>query len=134
MFSLLFALACAKPVAIAAPVEVSPSIDPAVAAAQPSGVGDRTKAQIDAGVTANMDAIGRCFRVGVNRGGTKVGRVEVLFRIAADGTVTSAETGTSTLQNPAVESCINERFLEFEFPASANSVTVKYPFLFNGGA
>ena len=61
------------------------------------------------------------------------GKLVVKFVIAPDGTVSSATTKSTTMNNSSVESCINSRFMRFQFPEPKNggSVTVSYPFVFS---
>jgi len=57
----------------------------------------------------------------------------VKFVIAKDGSVSSASTKASTLNNPIVEKCINARFMRMRFPSPKGGgiVIVSYPFVFN---
>ena len=63
------------------------------------------------------------------------GKVVIKFVIGHDGTVSSAATKSSSLQNPAVESCINGRFMRMQFPQPRGGglAFVSYPFLFAPG-
>lgn len=59
--------------------------------------------------------------------------LEGLFVIEGDGTVSSAKTKSSTLDNAAVEHCINGRFMRMVFPEPKGGgvVIVSYPFVFS---
>ncbi len=61
-----------------------------------------------------------------------MGKVTVKFVIDGNGDVSSASTKSSTLESPAVEKCINGRFMRMEFPQPKKNgiVIVTYPFLF----
>ena len=61
------------------------------------------------------------------------GNVTVKFVIGADGSVGSATTRITTLNNAAFESCINGRFMRMNFPKPSGGgiVIVSYPFIFS---
>ncbi len=63
------------------------------------------------------------------------GRIVVKFIVSEDGSVSSAATKTSTMGSPAVESCINRRFMEFRFlePRGGGIAIVSYAFDFSPG-
>ena len=54
------------------------------------------------------------------------------FVISKTGSVSKASTKSSTLNNSAVEGCINSRFMRFKFPEPKGGgiVIVSYPFIF----
>jgi hypothetical protein len=52
--------------------------------------------------------------------------------LAADGTVRAATTGASSLQDPIVEDCLNEKLRAVTFPASTGEVVLKIPLIFEG--
>ncbi|MES2640445.1 MAG: AgmX/PglI C-terminal domain-containing protein [Myxococcota bacterium] len=98
-------------------------------------MGSLDRSQIDEVVKRGMSQIRYCYQRELTKNPALGGKVTVKFTIAGDGTVSSAVTKSSTLGNPAVESCINGRFLRFGFPAPKNAglVIVSYPFLFSPG-
>ncbi len=61
------------------------------------------------------------------------GKIIVKFVIAKDGSVSSANTKSSTMNNGAVEQCLNSRFMRFQFPLPKGGgiVIVSYPFIFS---
>ncbi|MDP2311191.1 MAG: AgmX/PglI C-terminal domain-containing protein [Pseudomonadota bacterium] len=98
-------------------------------------MGGLDRSQIDEVVKRGMSQIRYCYQRELTKNPALGGKVTVKFTIAGDGSVSSAVTKTSTLGNPAVESCINGRFLRFGFPAPKGNglVIVSYPFLFSPG-
>ena len=98
-------------------------------------LGALDKALIDAVIKRNMAAIRYCYQKELTKNPALGGKIQVKFVIAKDGTVSSATTGSTTMNNPAVESCINSRFQKFQFPEPKGGgiVIVKYPFIFSPG-
>jgi hypothetical protein len=69
----------------------------------------------------------------LNRSPTLSGKIVVKFVISGDGSVSQAKTHSSTMKGgDAVQSCINSRFMRFQFPEPKGGgiVIVKYPFIF----
>ena len=93
------------------------------------------KALIDAVVKRNMAQIKYCYQRELTKNPSLSGKVTVKFTIAKDGSVSSAMTKSSSMANPSVESCINARFMRFQFPEPLGGglVVVSYPFLFSPG-
>lgn len=98
-------------------------------------LGALDKALIDAVIKRNMASIRYCYQKELTKNPSLGGKITEKFVIAKDGTVSSATTGSSTMNNPAVESCINGRFQKFQFPEPKGGgiVIVKYPFIFSPG-
>lgn len=98
-------------------------------------LGALDKSLIDAVIKRNMAQIRYCYQRELTKNPTLGGKITVKFVIAKDGTVSSATTKTSTMNNPAVESCINGRFMKFQFPEPKGGgiVIVSYPFIFSPG-
>ena len=90
------------------------------------------KSLIDAVIKRNMNQIRYCYQRELARDKALRGKITVKFVVAMDGTVTSATTKSTTMHNAAVESCINGRFLKFQFPEpnGGGIVIVSYPFIF----
>ncbi|MGF1464622.1 MAG: TonB family protein [Sandaracinaceae bacterium] len=63
------------------------------------------------------------------------GRVVVRFAIGAEGKVTSAAVGSSTLGSPPVEACVVSAVRRWAFPAPpvGGTVAVSYPFVLQAG-
>ncbi len=98
-------------------------------------LGALDKSLIDAVIKRNMNQIRYCYQRELTKSPDLGGKIVVKFVIAKDGTVSSASTKSSTMGNPAVEQCINGRFLRFQFPQPKGGgiVIVSYPFLFAPG-
>ncbi|MFN7144107.1 MAG: AgmX/PglI C-terminal domain-containing protein [Myxococcota bacterium] len=98
-------------------------------------LGALDKSLIDAVIKRNMSQIRYCYQRELTKNPTLGGKITVKFVIAKDGTVSSATTKSSTMSNPAVESCINGRFMRFQFPEPKGGgiVIVSYPFIFSPG-
>jgi hypothetical protein len=98
----------------------------------PPVVGSLEKSAIDGVIKANMGSYRRCYQIGLASDPTIAGTVAVKFVIAKDGTVSSAVTKRTTLTVPAVESCLNSRFMGLVFPPPKGGgiVIVTYPFVF----
>lgn len=96
-------------------------------------LGALDKSLIDAVIKKNMNQIRYCYQRELNKSPDLGGKIVVKFVIAKDGTVSSAQTKSSTMGNPAVESCINGRFMRFVFPEPKGGgiVIVSYPFIFS---
>jgi TonB family protein len=82
-----------------------------------------------------MAQIRYCYQRELTKNPTLGGKITVKFTIAKDGTVSSASTKSSTMGNEAVETCINTRFMKFQFPEPKGGgvVIVSYPFIFSPG-
>ncbi|MDP2312111.1 MAG: AgmX/PglI C-terminal domain-containing protein [Pseudomonadota bacterium] len=98
-------------------------------------LGALDKSLIDAVIKRNMSQIRYCYQRELTKNPSLGGKITVKFVIAKDGTVSSATTKTTTMNNPAVESCINGRFMRFQFPEPKGGgiVIVSYPFIFSPG-
>ena len=60
------------------------------------------------------------------------GKLVIKFVIAKDGSVSNSNVKTTTLDSPAVETCVAARFMRMQFPEPAEGTVVKvtYPFEF----
>jgi hypothetical protein len=98
-------------------------------------LGALDKSLIDAVIKRNMNQIRYCYQRELTKNPSLAGKITVKFVIAKDGTVSSATTKASTMNSPAVESCINGRFQRFQFPEPKGGgiVIVSYPFIFSPG-
>lgn len=90
---------------------------------------------IDQVVKRNLASIRYCYQRQLQQQPDLAGKVSVKFVIGGDGSVSSASADSTTLRSPAVEACIQTRFLKMEFPKPKGGgiVIVKYPFLFAPG-
>jgi hypothetical protein len=98
-------------------------------------MGTLDKELIDAVIKRNMNQLRYCYQRELTRNETLAGKITVKFVIAKDGTVSSATTKSTTMANPAVEDCLNGRFMKFQFPEphGGGIVIVAYPFVFTPG-
>ncbi len=98
-------------------------------------LGALDKSLIDAVIKRHMNQIRYCYQRELTKSPDLGGKVTVKFVIAKDGTVSKAETKSSTLGSPTVESCIADRFRRFQFPEPKGGgiVIVSYPFIFSPG-
>ncbi len=104
-------------------------------AGDPILIGNMDRSLIDAVIKRNMTQIRHCYQLELTKNHDLGGKITVKFVIAKDGTVTKAETKSSTMNNAAVENCINDRFMKFQFPEPKGGgiVIVSYPFMFSAG-
>jgi hypothetical protein len=96
-------------------------------------LGALDKSLIDRVINKNMNQIKYCYSRQLNANPTLNGKIVVKFVISGDGSVSQAKTHSSTMTGgSAVQSCINQRFVRFQFPEPKGGgiVIVKYPFLF----
>ena len=98
-------------------------------------LGALDKSLIDAVIKRNMNQIRYCYQRELTKNPGLAGKVTVKFVIAKDGSVSSAVTKTTTLNNARVEDCLNGRFMRFQFPEPKGGgiVIVSYPFVFEPG-
>jgi len=95
-------------------------------------LGALDKSLIDAVIKKHMNQIRYCYQRELPKNPTLGGKVTVKFVISKTGSVSKASTKSSTLNNKAVEGCINSRFMRFKFPEPKGGgiVIVSYPFIF----
>jgi len=98
-------------------------------------LGALDRSLIDEVVKRHLSQIKYCYQRELTKDPTLGGKVVIKFTIAKDGTVSAAETKSTTVGNSAVESCIVGRFLRMQFPEPRGGgiVVVSYPFLFSPG-
>ncbi|MBN1335252.1 MAG: AgmX/PglI C-terminal domain-containing protein [Deltaproteobacteria bacterium] len=98
-------------------------------------LGALDKSLVDAVVRRHLNQIRYCYQRELTKDPTLAGKIVVKFVIAKDGTVSSASTKSSTMNNSPVEQCINGRFMRFQFPEPKGGgiVIVSYPFIFSPG-
>jgi hypothetical protein len=98
-------------------------------------VGSLDRALIDEVIKRNMNQIRYCYQRELTKNPALGGKIVIGFTIAKDGTVSAANTKSTTMSNSAVESCIVGRFMRMQFPTPKGGgiVIVSYPFLFSPG-
>ncbi len=99
---------------------------------EPIILGALDKSLIDQVIRRHLNQIRYCYQRELTKDPTLGGKIVVKFVIAKDGTVSSASTKSSTMNSPAVQNCINGRFMRFQFPKPKGGgiVIVSYPFIF----
>ena len=98
-------------------------------------LGALDRSLIDEVIKRHMNQIKYCYQRELTKNPALGGKIVIKFVIAKDGTVSSANTKSSTMGNSAVEQCIVGRFMRFQFPEPKGGgiVIVSYPFLFSPG-
>ena len=75
-----------------------------------------------------------CYNDGLTRDPSLGGKVTMRFVIGEDGSVNQLRTVCTSLPDPAVVSCMAERFAKFQFPKQPGGrLTVVYPIVFAPG-
>ncbi|MBW1877125.1 MAG: AgmX/PglI C-terminal domain-containing protein [Deltaproteobacteria bacterium] len=98
-------------------------------------LGCMERSVVDEVAKTHLSRIRYCYQRMLQRDPTLAGKVTMRFTIARDGSVSTANTKFSNLDNPEVQACLNERFLRMQFPKpkGCDTVIVSYPFLFSPG-
>ncbi|MEO7036670.1 MAG: AgmX/PglI C-terminal domain-containing protein [Polyangiaceae bacterium] len=100
--------------------------------AAPSGQG-LTPQQIMRVVMSRMGAFQACYEIASAHDPTLKGSVGVSFSISPGGSVSSANVGNSSLNNPRVEGCILRTFNRLQFPTADKATGASFPFVFRPG-
>lgn len=86
-------------------------------------------------VRRNQSAVRYCYENELQRQPSLRGRIEIRWRIARNGTVSSASRASSTMQNARVEGCIVRQVRRWRFPEpDGGEVDVNFPFIFGTGS
>jgi outer membrane biosynthesis protein TonB len=108
-----------------------------VSFAEPSGdFGGLTAEEIDRVVKARAGIFRACYQKELNHSPGIGGKLQIHFKIGADGTVQAGNTSTAsgtTLHNDAVEQCVKSNVNRLKFPAKGGVANVNYPFVFTQG-
>ena len=109
------------------------SATPGMSTGNPIILGALDKSVIDRVIKQHLAQIRYCYQKELKKDPSLSGKIVIKFTIAADGTVSSAETSSTTIDNATVEDCICQRFMRFKFPQPKGGgiVIVTYPFSFN---
>jgi hypothetical protein len=96
-------------------------------------LGALDKSLIDAVIARHLRQLEGCYGPALARTPSLSGDLVVKFVITKDGSVSSAATKRSTLGDPAVEACINDQVVRWQFPEPKGGgiVIVSYPFVFS---
>ncbi|TVQ91783.1 MAG: FHA domain-containing protein [Deltaproteobacteria bacterium] len=98
-------------------------------------LGALDRALIDAVIKRHMNQIRYCYQRELTKNPSLQGKLVIKFVIAKDGSVSSANTKSTTLNTPTVENCVVSRFMNMQFPEPKGGgiVIVSYPFIFTAG-
>ena len=99
-------------------------------------LGALDKSLIQQVVKRHLSQIQYCYERSLSSEGPSLqGKVTVKFVVAKDGSVSTANIKSSTVNNERLESCVAGRFLRMKFPAPKGGgiVIVSYPFVFSSG-
>jgi hypothetical protein len=101
----------------------------------PIVIGALGKAEIDAVIKRHLSSIRYCYERQLSRAPDLSGKVSIKFVISKSGAVSRAVIDSSTMNDAALESCLQSRFLHMKFPEPKGGgiVIVNYPFLFAPG-
>jgi outer membrane biosynthesis protein TonB len=103
--------------------------------ARPRVSGYLSPEQIMRVVRQNQAAVRYCYENELQRQPSLRGRIEIRWRIARNGSVSSARVGSSTMHNARVEGCIVRQVRRWRFPQpDGGEVDVNFPFIFGNGA
>lgn len=119
----------------AGPVEPAPaagSIGGEPILPKPIVLGAVSIADIEAGLGTQRSAIDACYATRVATDPGLSGKVLVKFSIAHDGHVPDASVASTSLRDPATETCLVARVLATRFPplVEGEVAIVRYPFTF----
>jgi Ca-activated chloride channel family protein len=107
-----------------------------------NGMAPRVRGSLDKSIVRRVvrekrDQVRYCYERELTRTpGLGTGKVVMKFIVTATGSVRQASVSSSTLNSPAVESCLATRMRTWRFPKPQGGgiVVVTYPFLFSQGA
>ncbi|MGE0785103.1 MAG: AgmX/PglI C-terminal domain-containing protein [Sandaracinaceae bacterium] len=86
-------------------------------------------------VRRNQAAVRYCYENELQRQPNLAGRIEIAWRIARNGSVSSARVGSSTMHNAGVEGCIVRQVRRWRFDQpDGGEVDVNFPFIFGTGS
>ena len=88
--------------------------------------------QIRTVVMSKVGSFQQCYEDALAKDPELRGAVAIAFSIAPDGTVKSADVASSSLGNPAVESCMVKGFQALRFPTAEKPTNAVFPFAFKG--
>ena len=102
---------------------------------RPTVSGYLTPEQIMRVVRRNQAAVRYCYENELQRQPSLTGRIEIRWRVARSGSVSSARVGSTTMRNARVEGCIVRQVRRWRFPEpDGGEVDVNFPFIFGTGS
>jgi len=103
-----------------------------VSLGEPAISGSIDQSVIEDVIKRHLGQISYCYQRELPKNPSLAGKIKISFFIEMDGTVSRAEVTLSTMENPAVESCIVDRVMKMKFPQPPEEVIhVVYPFIFS---
>ncbi len=85
-------------------------------------------------VRRNQAAVRYCYENELQRQPSLHGRIEIAWRVARNGSVSSARVGSTTMRNARVEGCIVRQVRRWRFDEpDGGEVDVTFPFIFGTG-
>lgn len=108
------------------------SADVSIDASSAIVTGSLDKELIRKVIQSHRSQIRYCYEQELVRNPKLAGKIAVKFVITANGTVSSASTAQTTMNNATVEGCLASRVKSWEFPKPKGGgvVVVTYPFVF----
>lgn len=102
---------------------------------EPIILGALDRSVLDEVVKRHMNRIQYCYQRELAENPALGGKIVIKFTIAKDGSVSLASIKSTTMNDPAVEQCLEARFLLMKFPEphGGGIVIVSYPFVFSPG-
>ena len=83
-------------------------------------------------INSHLHEVSSCYERALLRTPGLTGKIVLEWQITISGTVGYAKTKSSSMQSPAVESCILMSLKTWKFPpAKGAGVVITYPFMFN---
>ena len=83
-------------------------------------------------INAHLHEVSSCYERALLRTPGLTGKIVLEWQITVSGSVGYAKTKSSSMQSPAVESCIIQSLKSWKFPpAKGAGVVITYPFMFN---
>ena len=122
-----------KGVEVVRHARVSRARPPRVVHFQIDVAGEREPAAIERGMVTHLAALRDCYRTNPESQGDSEGRVDLAFRIRADGSSQDARAVRSQGVAPAIVACMTEVIDGLAFPSSHGSADVTYPLLLMPG-
>ncbi|MBA2661695.1 MAG: TonB family protein [Bradymonadaceae bacterium] len=109
------------------------TLEPKIVPGRPAITGSLDREIIQRVVRQHRREITYCYETELQKNRNLAGRVVVRFTISATGSVVSAVTAETSLNNAAVERCMSERIRRWVFPEPKGGgiVIVNYPFNFS---
>ena len=108
---------------------------PGMSTGSPVILGALDQSVIDRIIQQNRTQVLRCYKKELTKNPGLYGKIVIKFVISKDGSVSSAKTKSTSMNNPIVENCICQRIMRCQFPQpdGGGIVIVSYPFVFRSG-